>query len=494
MGNGVANLAEYFALFKTYPQLQGGFIWDFIDQTILTGDPATGQLYYGYGSDWGTPLNDGDFCGNGLVNADRTPSAELEEVKKVQQDVSFTYDSQKRRLTMTNEFLATDLNAFAVELNFYQNGTLFHTAALSEAEKALPPGAVKTIDVALPDYDSDVEVILEIDVKYSQDQSWANAYGGKQGDILAFEQFVLQEGKPAASVSPDLSLTVSEQEDKWTIQGRTEQNQDFEMILNPAKMEIEAYRLGDQTFLTGGPQPSFYRAETSGDPQFSEAVRQAGKAVEYKSPSIQRKEENGEVKQLTIKASGTINEFNTGLETEITIQGNGQVAVTMTMKVPSKEKVGPLARAGLTLNLDASLTEIRYNGRGPEENYIDRHTGSRLGQWTAKIHDFYNDQLLKPQDSGNRTEVRSLTLNGETNALTLTFDEPVGMNIMTWDELSLASAAHLKDAQKLDQPLLHLDAAQRGLGNGSWGAEPLKEYQIKQNQTYTVSFQIKPGQ
>ncbi|MBS5000675.1 glycoside hydrolase family 2 TIM barrel-domain containing protein [Holdemania filiformis] len=494
MGNGVANLAEYFALFKTYPQLQGGFIWDFIDQTILTGDPATGQLYYGYGSDWGTPLNDGDFCGNGLVNADRTPSAELEEVKKVQQDVSFTYDSQKRRLTMTNEFLATDLNAFAVELNFYQNGTLFHTAALSEAEKALPPGAAKTIDVALPDYDSDAEVILEIDVKYSQNQSWANAYGGKQGDILAFEQFVLQEGKPAASVSPDLSLTVSEQEDKWTIQGRTEQNQDFEMILNPAKMEIEAYRLGDQTFLTGGPQPSFYRAETSGDPQFSEAVRQAGKAVEYKSPSIQRKEENGEVKQLTIKASGTINEFNTGLETEITIQGNGQVAVTMTMKVPSKEKVGPVARAGLTLNLDASLTEIRYNGRGPEENYIDRHTGSRLGQWKAKIHDFYNDQLLKPQDSGNRTEVRSLTLNGEKNALTLTFDEPVGMNIMTWDELSLASAAHLKDAQKLDQPLLHLDAAQRGLGNGSWGAEPLKEYQIKQNQTYTVSFQIKPGQ
>ncbi len=111
MGNGVANLAEYFALFKTFPQLQGGFIWDFIDQTILTGDPATGQFYYGYGSDWGTPLNDGDFCGNGLVNADRTPSAELEEVRKVQQDVSFTYDSQKRRLTMTNEFLATDLNA-----------------------------------------------------------------------------------------------------------------------------------------------------------------------------------------------------------------------------------------------------------------------------------------------------------------------------------------------------------------------------------------------
>ena len=494
MGNGVANLAEYFALFKTYPQLQGGFIWDFIDQTILTGDPATGQLYYGYGSDWGTPLNDGDFCGNGLVNADRTPSAELEEVKKVQQDVSFTYDSQKRRLTMTNEFLATDLNAFAVELNFYQNGTLFHTTTLSEAEKALPPGAAKTIDVALPDSDSDAEVILEIDVKYGQDQSWANAYGGKQGDILAFEQFVLQEGKPAASVSPDLSLTVNEQEDKWTIQGRTEQNQDFEMILNPAKMEIEAYRLGKQTFLTGGPQPSFYRAETSGDPQFSEAVRQAGKAVEYKSPSIQRKEENGEVKQLTIKASGTINEFNTGLETEITIQGNGQVAVTMMMKVPSKEKVGPVARAGLTLSLDASLNEIRYNGRGPEENYIDRHTGSRLGQWTAKIHDFYNDQLLKPQDSGNRTEIRSLTLNSETNALTLTFDEPVGMNIMTWDELSLASAAHLKDAQKLDQPLLHLDAAQRGLGNGSWGAEPLKEYQIKQNQTYTVSFQIKPGQ
>lgn len=494
MGNGVANLAEYFALFKTYPQLQGGFIWDFIDQTILTSDPATGQFYYGYGSDWGTPLNDGDFCGNGLVNADRTPSAELEEVKKVQQDVSFNYDSKKRQLTLTNEFLATNLNAFAVELNFYQNGTLFHTAALSEAEKALPPGMTKTIDITLPDSDSNADVILEIDVKYSQDQSWANAYGGKQGDILAFEQFVLQEGMPAAPVSSDLPLTVSEQEGKWTIQGRTEQNQDFEILLNPAKMEIEAYRLGDQTFLTSGPQPSFYRAETSGDPQFSEAVRQAGKAVEYKSPSIQPKEENGEVKQLTIKASGTINEFNTGLETEITIQGNGQVAVTMMMKVPSKEKVGPLARAGLTLSLDASLNEIRYDGRGPQENYIDRHTGSRLGQWTAKINDFYNDQLLKPQDSGNRTEVRSLTLNGETNALTLMFDEPVGMNIMTWDELSLASAAHLKDAQKLDQPLLHLDATQRGLGNGSWGAEPLKEYQIKQNQTYTVSFQIKPGQ
>ena len=258
-------------------------------------------------------------------------------------------------------------------------------------------------------------------------------------------------------------------------------------------MEIESYRLDQKSFLTGGPQPSFYRAETSGDPQFSEAVKQAGKAVVYKTPSIQQTEENGAVSQLTLTAEGTINEFDTPVETKIVIDGNGTISVSMTMKVPSEKKIGPVARAGLSLNLDSSVEQIRYVRKGPEENYVDRYTGSRLGQWTQKIADFYNDQLLKPQDSGNRTDVRSLTLLGEKDTLKLTFSEPVGMNILTWDELSLSQAAHLKDAKALTQPLLHLDAVQRGLGNGSWGAEPLKQYQIQQNQSYTVSFTLEPG-
>ena len=493
MGNGVANLEEYFEVFRTYPHLQGGFIWDFIDQTILTGDPATGQFFYGYGSDWQTPLNDGDFCGNGLVNADRTPSAELQEVKKVQQDVRFLYEASTSQLTLINDFLATNLDEFVAELNFYQNGQLFHQVLLSDAEKKIAPADSKTLKVELPKWDENAEIVLEVLVKYQQDQLWANAYGGRQGDSLAFEQWVLQKAKPLTSPASPSALSITEENDKLVLKGQSDQNQSFEILLNPSTMEIESYRLDQKSFLTGGPQPSFYRAETSGDPQFSEAVKQAGKAVVYKTPSIQQTEENGAVSQLTLTAEGTINEFDTPVETKIVIDGNGTISVSMTMKVPSEKKIGPVARAGLTLNLDSSVEQIRYVGKGPEENYVDRNTGSRLGQWTQKIADFYNDQLLKPQDSGNRTDVRSLTLLGEKDTLKLTFSEPVGMNILTWDELSLSQAAHLKDAKALTQPLLHLDAVQRGLGNGSWGAEPLKHYQIQQNQSYTVSFTLEPG-
>ena len=482
MGNGVGNLDEYYQLFRKHEQLYGGFIWDFIDQTILTTDPETKETFYGHGKDWGQELNDGYFCANGIINADRTPGPEIVEVKKVQQDVLFDYDPETSELTITNEFLNTPVNHFRLDLNYYQDGILYHTETVSDALLAIPAGSQGVIDITVPEAEG--EIILEAYLSYKEDQNWANLWGGHKGDCLAFEQFIIQHNQTQHTVLPEGSMEVI-QGDTLTIKGN---EVPFTLSFDPQTMQIKDLQINDKTIVTNGPVPSFHRAKVDNDPWLPDSVRLAGKQIQYQKPQVELIRKDDQIQQVILRAEGTINEFDTPISTQITISAQGRIKVDMTMQVPPIDWIGYLPRIGTEISLDPSVTDIRYYGKGPHENYVDRNTGSPLGIWTIPVNEFCNEQMIKPQDTGNRTEVRNLSLISEQGNLDIEFSQPGGFNVVPYDEKSLEEAMHYYQATKLDHPILHLDLCQLGLGNASLGQDQLPQYRIQQDIPHKFSY------
>ncbi len=481
MGNGVGNLQEYADVFRQFPQLQGGFLWDFIDQTILT---TTGETtYYGYGGDWGETLHDGDFCGNGLVNADRTPSAEMAEVKKVFQDIRFDY--QHDQITVFNDFLNTSLNEFDLEVQLLQNGQPFYTAMLPGPD--IPPQSSAALPLSLPQYEQEGEIILQIRALYRNDQNWANRWGGHAGQELAFEQWILYSESPDLSLKEGGILQSRQQDDVLTLSGTTAYQQHFELQLDLNTLQILRYDLDQQTLLSGGPLPSFYRAPVSNDPDFSKAL-----AVDVQQIQLSDIQTDLQPQQARITASGFCTELDSHFTLDLTVSAQGEIRIETSLDAPSLQKAGEIARVGLRMSLGSSVQRYRAYGRGPFENYVDRHTGSRLGVWEGRIDQRYNDQLLKPQDSGNMTDVRQLELLSDQHALSLQFSQPLGINMLFYDDLDLAQADHLYQCSRLETPILHLDIAQRGLGNASNGPEPLPQYKIDQQRSYRFALLLRP--
>lgn len=491
MGNGLGNLKEYFELYRKLPQVQGGFIWDFIDQTIVTRSAETDSEIYGYGGDWGETIHDADFCGNGLVNADRTPSAEMAEVKKVQQDIQFTL-GKDGKLTLINEFPATNLSEFDIEVRFTRNGEPFDSYSLTSQQTNVEPLSSAEITIPIPKWNSQNDLILmEVSAAYKEDQNWANVWGGHQGEELAFEQWVLQEKTPDTALNYEGMLDVVQENGRITLSGITADNQPFEIVINASTLQILSYRLKGQTLITEGPLPSFMRAPLSNDPEFSEVLKD--QQIVWDKLVISDQTQDAAHPQLTVTGSGVMKASGIEAALKMVFSPSGEVLIEAEMKIPSVKSVKELARVGLQFSLDPSVTEFQLLGRGPEENYPDRNTGTRIGLYTGKIADQFNPQLLKPQDSGNKTEVRELTLSrSDAVGLKLTFSEPLGVNALVYDENCLEQAAHLAACTVSDHVTLHLDIAQRGLGNGSYGPGPLDDYVIKQNQTYSWSMRISP--
>ncbi len=475
MGNGLGNLKEYYDLFRSYSHLQGGFIWDFIDQSILTTED--GIEFYGYGGDWEEPIHDGDFCGNGLVNADRTPSAELEEVKYVQQN--FLFELNNSELTVTNENLFTNLNEYEVIVSYIENGI-----AVDSESMEIDCNPLMTTRLDIPNFSVDTKenAVVEVSVHYKEEQIWANETYGKKGDEVAFEQFVLSEKVMEIPELTSGELTVNHDEKQLEVS-----NLNFTVSFNQENAMIEKFMFNDYPIISDSLKFNFYRPEVSNDPEFSNEVIEASSGLVVDDMNI--KEANGLV---LVEFIGTLAGFDTNATILYEIDSLGKIKVSMNAKVPSISKVQEIAKVGVQFAVDQAFTEFGYYGKGPYENYPDRNTGSKLGYYTQKIDEQVNDQLLKPQDTGNKTEVSELTLHSENVELEIFLSEKVNIKLNYYDDLDVRNADHWKEIVVQDNPIVSIDVMTRGLGNASYGPGPIEEYLIEQNKDYTIQFMFIP--
>jgi len=497
MGNSTGNFADLWDMVYKEPQMQGGFIWDFADQGIAQFTDE-GEKYWAYGGDFAPEKyhNDGNFCLNGIVNADRSAHPALNEVKRVYQNARIDWnDVNDLNIDITNDYFFKNLNEFNFDFELLQNGIVVEKGIL--AINAKPQ---ETISIKLP---------LKTTLKTSEYEYQVNIYGKQKEskDLIPKDHIVLSAQleinqldavTSLASKNPKLKL----KETKSTIE-LTNENVSF--IFNKDSGIWDSYRLNGKEIIKKAPFLNFWRASTDNDygnkmPKRSEAWRIASENQKLKA-FVFKKLSKGSYKVTT---EFLLENINSTYQISYVLNGLGEVKIETNFNYQGDLKNAEIPRVGINLGIDKTLNNSEWYGRGPHENYIDRKTSAYLGVYKSSVADLYFP-YARPQENGYRTDNRWVKL---------TDDSGHGIEIVGLPKFSFSAhyntiedfdtgensndrdykrpQRHTTDIKPRDFISLNVDYKQTGLGgDNSWGAKTWKKYVIKPN-SYQYSFIIKP--
>ncbi len=486
MGNSNGNFQQYWDIINSSPHMQGGFIWDWVDQGMLTHTPD-GRPFYAYGGDLGGYhlYNDENFCANGLIAADRSVHPGIYEVKKAYQSILFKVkDLSKGLLTISNLYDFTDLGEYKFEWRLYKNGTL---QSAQDFRVELAPHQSKDITLALPDLPAE-----------SNEEYYLNVYAFsvKNSGILsgtheiAAEQFRLAGNYLyAGAITTDLQLTVK----------RTERSLSFAAGQVAGEFDLRrgqfiSYTLGGRRIISGFPEPYFWRAPTDNDfgnrmPALLGVWRNA-----HINKNIRNVTVNDEAKDhVDIKVEYNLNDVGVPYEINYSILQDGSIKVTAAIDMTGRN-LPELPRFGMRATLPGSFKTVEYYGRGPWENYSDRNTASLIGRYTTTSDSMYMQNYIRPQESGYRTDVRWFELTNEQGSgIRVEGLGPVCFSALNMTDEDLDPGLTKKQQHPVDIKMrgnitLHIDHKQRGVGgDDSWGALPHNEYRLTEKK-YTYSY------
>ncbi len=506
MGNSVGNLQDYWDVIEKYPALQGGFIWDWVDQGLLTTNEK-GEEYWAYGGDFG-PENvpsDGNFCNNGLVNPDRTVKPHLLEVKKVYQYIAFkAEDLTSGKISIQNKYAFLNLSAFDFVWEVTGDGKMLDNGSLGEID--VEPGAsqIFTIDYSLTP-EPGVEYFLTLKAKLKKDWSLVEA-----GTELAAEQFELPTftpivGKLTAVKLPDVKT--EESEDAVTISA----DNIFSVSFDKNAGVMTSFKEGETELLISGPVPNFWRAPIDNDfgnnlHKRSRVWRKAGENRQVVKTNV-KKIGNAEVQiefvfDLVNDEGAKIASYNS----TYTVYGTGDVVVNNHFKMTAKD-LPEIVKMGMNLVMPRKFDQMSWLGRGPQESYCDRKSGAFVGLYSGSVADQYW-AYLRPQENGNKTDVRWMTItDNEGNGLLFTgmplLEVSAHHNILEdfesmerTDGRQVEGIAvvnrHTTDVQPRDLTSVNIDYRQMGVGgDDSWGAWTHDQYLLTAKE-YSYSFRMTP--
>ncbi|MFJ8958410.1 glycoside hydrolase family 2 TIM barrel-domain containing protein [Lentzea sp. NPDC102401] len=490
MGNSTGNFKEYWDVIRANPVLQGGWIWDFVDQG-LNWKSQSGTTYLAYGGDWGDNPNDGNFCANGIVTADRRISGKAVEVKQVYQAINVANAGAAGTVRITNENLFTNVNEFTGTWSLLADGVVVQSGQLTAAQLDVPPLSNRTVQLPVQrpaDPAPGEEHFLQLSFRLRTATPWAEA-----GFEVAKQQLPIDLGSPPVVPTPVTSVpvvTATETGDRITVSG-----QDFSVVIAKATGLITSYDAMGMRLLNSGPQPNFWRAPTDNDngnghPNRNGTWRGAGANRTVSRVTLDRPSDRA----ARITVSGTLPTTAVSTySTTYTIYGNGEIKVDNTLH-PGSSSLPYIPEVGTMLFLPGELSRIRFLGRGPHENHWDRRTGSDVGVYSSTVAEQWTG-YIRPQENGNKTDVRWIALvNGGGRGL-LAYGEPlleVNASYFTPEDLS-KGVRHDYQLTRRQDVVLRLNLRQTGIGgNDSWGAQPLDTYKLFPNRDYSYTYRLRP--
>lgn len=489
MGNSSGNFQEYFDIIRNSKQMQGGFIWDWVDQGLLTKD-ENGDEYWAYGGDFDAYNyhHDENFCINGMVQPDRTPHPGLMEVKKVYQDILLSsVNPQSGEVTVANNFHYRNFNVYRLHWELLRNGEM--TASGNMDDVNIPAGKSKTVKLPLPktDFKDGNEYHLSLYVLTTTGDGIIPA-----GHEIAREQFALAEKTDFTSDYASVeSVKLNENGNSYVF----ELAGGIKIAIDKNNGNLNEYSVNGIRLLSWSPQPSFWRAPTDNDwgngaQKRLNAWRYAGQNRKVKS--VSKTEENGLHK---ITAKYLLPEVNANYAVTYTVYPDGKLGMAATIEGNSLPE---LLRFGMQFPLDKSKENFTWYGRGPWENYSDRNTASFIGIWKGKVADqFY--PYIRPQETGNKTDVRwAMLTDNDGCGIKVTGKQPLNVSALdvTPEDLDPGmkkNQMHNSDVRhNRHNVFLNVDLAQRGLGgDDSWGRAPHAPYQLNADK-YSYEFILSP--
>jgi beta-galactosidase len=512
MGNSLGNLHKYWQTIYANRQLQGGFIWDWVDQTILLETPE-GQKYWGYGGDFNDGNNDGNFLANGLIQADRTPNPHLYEAKKVYQPIHFSLaDKSNFMLTVTNKYNFLDLSHVNFFWRLARNGLPVASSHLNGLHNTQPnQSSAISLDLRhfIKDESGDYQVtIYAIDMRKTEQAGFPsviaqsahtkNVYLSENIDhhIIAWEQFAVQstlQNMPLAAANVKLSkaLHVNEKSNSVVITGR-----DFSLIFDKTSGLIKNYQYQQTAMLTEAPSLNFWRLPTDNDRGWemhnrNDLWRTASMHQELTSSRLEELDPHN----IVLTTSFTLAKGAAQATIKWHINSQGRIVANVHF-MPNKEKLPLMPRIGLHMSIPEDMQSLAWYGRGPHENYVDRKASAAVGLYTSKVSEQFHD-YSRPQESGNKTDTHWLkVVNSSAVGWRFTSDDVFQFSALQGDKFHLYRAKnHPRHVAAINYPnsnVVRLDYLHMGVGgDDSWGAKPHPEFLVRPEE-YSFSFVMEP--
>lgn len=488
MGNSSGNLVDWWDVVYTEgnDQLQGGYIWDWIDQALVKKD-ENGTEFWAYGGDYGEGMpSDQNFVCNGVISADYTPHPGLYEVKYAYQYVRFEKAGDGYKITNFHDFI--DLSDYEISWTLSENGEVKSTHVLDNFN--LKPGESKIIVLPLPIVSpkNESEFFVDFSVKLKKDKPFRKA-----GFEVAHDQFKIETGAQSKGNNEEFAaLELSDSPAGYVITG-----ENFKIKFDNTTGRLASYKVNGTELLKNGPQINFWRPANDND-KGSQMLKRLGvwrevsrEAKPSNVSAIQTK--NGIVE---VTADYSLDKVKSVQKVVYTVFGNGKIEVTSSLKV-GDEKLPDLPRFGMRWELPVNFENLEYFGRGPHENYIDRNRSAFVGRYSGKVADQYFN-YVRPQENGYKTDVRWFELRNQNGIGIRVSGEPtVGFStlhnpIEDFDMENMDDFRHTNDIVKKDGVFVCTDLKMMGVaGDNSWGARPYPQYSLPA-QDYEFSFTIEP--
>ena len=479
MGNSLGNFQEYWDLMHSYPNLIGGFIWDWIDQGVLTTD-ENGKEFFAYGGDFGDQPNDNNFCMNGVIASDRTPKPQTWEAKYVMQPVQITAVDLKNGLVrMLSRFNFTNLNEYSVSWTLSEDATEIQSGVIEGL--SLNPGASKVVEIPFEDLNPKVnaEYWLRISVQLKDDKNWA-----KTGHELAKQQFKLPVKAEATAKELDSdNITFDETDEQIVVSGKN-----FKASIGKKSGLIESYEEGNEQIITSALKPYFWRPLTDNDERGWRAQQRI--AIWKDLPEmLSLTEMNADASLASISVELVYKELN--LKLNYTFANDGTVDVKFDLSIP--EEMPEPIRVGMNMGVSTDLQQMSFYGKGPFENYSDRNGGADVAIYNGSVDDFYYN-YTKPQESSNHTYVRWLALTNNNSGLMVLGETPLQTSVWPYTAENIHEAQHPTELEKAEALTVNINHKMAGVGgNDSWSinARPIDKYRLL-DKAYSYEFKLVP--
>ncbi|MFE9772016.1 glycoside hydrolase family 2 TIM barrel-domain containing protein [Streptomyces sp. NPDC005931] len=451
------------------------------------------RTFLAYGGDWGDNPNDGNFVADGILTADRGHTGKAAEVKRVHQaiDAAPVQGGAPGEVTLTNEYLFTSLRAFDGHWSLTADGEVVRRGRLTRAQLDVPPMSRKdvTVPLRLPAHPaSGTEFFLELSFTTRESTKWAAA-----GFEVARQQIPLDAGVPAVRPVPLDGVPALRHEDgpeTVTVRG-----EDFSVTVDRRSGTITSYEAGGDRLITSGPVPNFWRAPTDNDRGNGQHVRNqtwrdAGARRTVTDVRVRRVRDRA----VEITVTGTLpTTVPSAYTTTCTVFGNGEIRVDHTLR-PGAADLPYIPEVGALLFLPGRLDRLHYYGRGPEENHWDRNNGTDVGRYSGAVAAM-GTPYIRPQENGNRTDVRWAALTGRDGTGLLVSGEPlleINASRFTPEDLS-RGARHAYQLTPRDEVVLRVNHRQMGVGgDNSWGAHTHDEYKLFADREYAFTYRLRP--
>lgn len=497
MGNSEGGLSDYMDVFKKYPQLQGGCIWDFVDQTIIQFDEDKNIKWYAAGGDLGSlegVVDDDSFCVNGLITSDRKPHNHIAEVKKCYQNVDvIPVDIENGVFDIANNFNFTNLNEIDCSYRIFSNEKEYYNNTLNincEPDDTLRITIPISENVLYCEFPNE-ELFVDFSFKKKDNSEML-----PKGFEIAYDQYKLPI-KPIDSELvvniPNLNLNVVDND--FGIEKVILSNDDFSFVIDCQKGVPTSFIYGGEELLAGAMIPNFWRAPTLNDDVDANGRRRwelAGlddltvgesKSIHYE------KIDNGRA-FVTVNLEFLNKNNECVLKTNQLYQIDGFGNVVVTMNVQPDDKVVTFPKIGTQFKMPLNYDNVKYFGKDTE-NYPDRNASGRLGVYCRNAEDFF-EMHEEPQESGNHSDTRWVAITNENgNGFFVSGSENLNFSIYQYSDKALTKAERINQLEKENTWTVNIDHKQAPLGTATCGPDARDKYLVK-NGNYEYTFRLKP--